>query len=179
MEFSSATRRTPNHGPPRSIRLVDSRPDLDTLTWIARHAWRMADRCVGRSGWKSLIVRDRTTLTDPDEIVADLEDHLRMTTNGGRIRPLATIYHPSIRFRAEQLIRYAGDPQYAGYAATCRRLGWRSDGDPYDILPVVFELPDGTLHLASLDRESSSRCRSATPHFPGSRPSACAGMPLR
>jgi nitric-oxide synthase len=152
MESSPATRPTPTHSP-RSTRLVDHRPDLDTLTWIARHAWRMADRCVGRSGWKSLIVRDRTTLTDPDEIVADLEDHLRMTTNEGRIRPLATIYHPSIRFRAEQLIRYAGDPQYAGYAATCRRLGWRSDGDPFDILPVVFELPDGGLHLASLDRD--------------------------
>ena len=136
----------------RIDRAARDRPDLDTLTWIARHAWRMADRCVGRSGWKSLIVRDRTGLTDPDEIVADLEEHLRLTTNGGRIRPLASIYHPSIRFRAEQLIRYAGDPQYAGYAATCRRLGWRGNGDPFDILPVIFELPDGTLHLASLDR---------------------------
>src|ERR687894_2090866 len=68
------------------------------------------------------------------------------------IRPVATIYHPGIRFRAEQLIRYAGDPQYAGYAATCHRLGWRSNGDTFDILPVTFELPDGTVHLASLDR---------------------------
>ena len=153
MEYSPTARRRHTHGPPPgSIGLVENSPDLDTLTWIARHAWRMADRCVGRSGWKSLIVRDRTGLTDPDEIVADLEEHLRLTTNGGRIRPLASIYHPSIRFRAEQLIRYAGDPQYAGYAATCRRLGWRGSGDPFDILPVVFELPDGSLHLASLDR---------------------------
>ena len=142
----------PITGRPRSIGLLDDRPDLDTLTWIARHAWRMADRCVGRSGWKSLIVRDRTSLTEAEEIVEDLEEHLRLTTNGGRIRPVASVYHPSIRFRAEQLIRYAGDPQYAGYAATCRRLGWRSDGDPFDILPVIFELPDGTLHVASLDR---------------------------
>lgn len=153
MEFSTTTRRTSTHGPPGYLSLVGDRPDPDMLTWIARHAWRMADRCVGRSGWKSLIVRDRTNLTDPDEIVADLEEHLRLTTNGGRIRPLASIYHPSIRFRAEQLIRYAGDPQYAGYAATCRRLGWRSDGDPFDILPVVFELPNGALHLASLERD--------------------------
>ena len=122
------------------------------LTWIARHAWRLADRCVGRSGWKSLIVRNRTHLTEAGDIVEDLEEHLRLTTNEGRIRPVATIYHPSIRFRAEQLIRYAGDPQYAGYAATCHRLGWRSDGEQFDILPVTFELPDGTLHLASLDR---------------------------
>ena len=126
--------------------------DTDSLTWVARHAWRMADRCVGRSGWRSLIVRNRTHLTELGDIVEDLEEHLRLTTNDGRIRPVATVYHPSIRFRAEQLIRYAGDPQYAGYAATCHRLGWRSNGDQFDILPVSFELPDGSLHLASLDR---------------------------
>ena len=118
--------------------------DTDSLTWVARHAWRMADRCVGRSGWRSLIVRNRTHLTELGDIVEDLEEHLRLTTNDGRIRPVATVYHPSIRFRAEQLIRYAGDPQYAGYAATCHRLGWRSNGDQFDILPVSFELPDGS-----------------------------------
>ena len=147
-----ATRDTPTIRPARSTGSSEDEPDRNGLTWLARHAWRLADRCVGRSGWRSLVVRDRTDLTTADEIVDNLEVHLRMTTNGGRIRPVATIYHPSIRFRAEQLIRYAGDPQYAGYAATCRRLGWRSNGDLFDILPVIFELPDGTLHLASLDR---------------------------
>ncbi len=143
---SAATHRlAPSTGP------IADRPDQDMLTWLARHAWRMADRCVGRSGWKSLLVRDRTDLIEAEEIVDDLEAHLRLTTNGGRMRAVATIYNPSIRFRAEQLIRYASDPQYAGYAATCRRLGWRSNGDAFDILPVIFELPDGTLHLASLD----------------------------
>jgi nitric-oxide synthase, bacterial len=153
MAFASRTIRESHPAP--TIRPVEPRAadcEDDSLTWIARHAWRMADRCVGRSGWKSLIVRNRTELTEPEDIVADLEDHLRLTTNEGRIRPVATIYHPSIRFRAEQLIRYAGDPQYAGYAATCHRLGWRGTGDTFDILPIVFELPDGTLHLASLDR---------------------------
>jgi nitric-oxide synthase, bacterial len=143
---TSPHRLAPSTGP------IEDPPNHDGLTWLARHAWRLADRCVGRAGWKSLVVRDRTDLTTADEIVNDLETHLRLATNGGRIRSVATIYHPSIRFRAEQLIRYAGDPQYAGYAATCRRLGWRSNGDPFDILPVIFELPDGTLHLASLDR---------------------------
>jgi nitric-oxide synthase, bacterial len=149
---SPTTGGTPTGGTALSTGPIDDQSDRDTLTWLARHAWRMADRCVGRSGWRSLVVRDRTYLTAADEIVDDLQAHLSLTTNGGRIRPVATIYHPSIRFRAEQLIRYAGDPQYAGYAATCRRLGWHSNGDPFDILPVIFELPDGTLHLASLDR---------------------------
>ena len=153
MDLVLPTTRAPStHRPARSTGFVESRPDRDALTWLARHAWRMADRCVGRSGWRSLVVRDRTDLTTADEIVDDLEAHLLLTTNGGRMRAVATIYHPSIRFRAEQLIRYAGDPQYAGYAATCRRLGWRSNGDPFDVLPVIFELPDGTLHLASLNR---------------------------
>ena len=153
MAFASRSIRDSHPEP--TVRPVDLHPadsEDDSLTSIARHAWRMADRCVGRSGWKSLIVRNRTELTEPGDIVADLEEHLRLTTNEGRIRPVATVYHPLIRFRAEQLIRYAGDPQYAGYAATCHRLGWRSNGDTFDILPIVFELPDGTLHLASLDR---------------------------
>ena len=156
MDLVSPTRcSTPTtHRPAPSSELHEEGNDRDKLIWLARHAWRLADRCVGRSGWTSLAVRDRTHLTEAHEIVEDLEVHLRMTTNGGRIRPLATIYHPSIRFRAEQLIRYAGDPQYAGYATACQRLGWRSNGDLFDILPVIFELPDGTLHLASLDREA-------------------------
>src|SRR4051794_36065983 len=137
--------------PSRRTGPLDDHPRHDFLTSLARHAWRMADRCVGRSGWKSLVVRDRTHLTTAQEIVEDLEAHLSLTTNGGRIRPVATIYHPSVRFRSEQLIRYAGDPQYAGYAATCGRLGWQGTGDPFEVLPVVFELPDGALHLASLD----------------------------
>ena len=102
-----------------------------------------------------------------------------MTTNGGRIRSVATIYHPSIRFRAEQLIRYAGDPQYAGYAATCHRLGWRSNGDPFDILPVIFELPDGTLHLASLDRSVILEVPIRHPVVSWSGDQGCAGMPRR
>jgi nitric-oxide synthase len=138
-------------GSQRTGRLGDH-PDQDFLAALARNAWRMADRCVGRSGWQSLVVRDRTHLTTAQEIVEDLEAHLSLTTNGGRIRPVATIYHPSVRFRSEQLIRYAGDPQYAGYAATCRRLGWHGTDHPFEVLPVAFELPDGTLYLASLDR---------------------------
>jgi nitric-oxide synthase len=155
MDLLSPTPRgtTTTYEPAPSSELPEEEGGDGDLVWLARHAWRLADRCVGRSGWKSLAVRDRTHLTDPYDIVEDLELHLRLTTNGGRIRPLATIYHPSIRFRAEQLIRYAGDPQYAGYAAACYRLGWRGSGDLFDILPVIFELPDGTLHLASLDRD--------------------------
>lgn len=152
---SPTTAGTQTHRPEPFTESQDDDVDRDSLTWIARHAWRMADRCVGRSGWKSLIVRDRTDLTTAAEIAEDLETHLQLTTNGGRIRPLATIYHPSVRFRAEQLIRYAGDPQYAGYAETCRRLGWSSKGgDQFEILPVSFQLPDKTLHLAEFDRES-------------------------
>ncbi|HEY5821714.1 MAG TPA: nitric oxide synthase oxygenase [Propionibacteriaceae bacterium] len=149
---SSLTRNSPFLPPLRPTEHSAQEWGEASLTWIARHAWRMADRCVGRSGWRSLVVRDRRYLTDPDDILRDLEEHLLLTTNGGRMRPVATIYHPAMRFRSEQLIRYAGDPQYAGYAATCLRLGWRTTGEPFDILPVSFELPDGSLHVVSLDR---------------------------
>ena len=145
----------------------DFYPTTEVLTNLAREAWRTSDRCVGRSGWASLRVRDCTHLLDPEEIFADFEEHLRYTTNGGRIRPLVTVYaRPDVRIRSEQLIRYAGDPQYAGYADTCRRLGWTPTGDRFEVLPVLFKV-GSTVYMRRLDPSVIMEAQIAHPTIPG------------
>lgn len=60
----------------------------------ARVAWRNSNRCIGRLHWRSLLVLDRRHLHTPDEIFATCVDHLRVATNGGRIRPVNTVFAP-------------------------------------------------------------------------------------
>ena len=57
--------------------------------------------------------------------------------------------------------------------------GLASNGDPFDILPVIFELPDGTLHLASLDRSVILEVPSVIPSFGGPATRSCAGTRRR
>jgi nitric-oxide synthase len=55
-------------------------------------AWRQSSRCIGRLPWKTLIVRDCRELVPPEEIFGGCVDHLRLATNGGRIRPVMSIF---------------------------------------------------------------------------------------
>ena len=55
-------------------------------------AWRQSSRCIGRLLWKTLIVRDCRELVTPEEILGACVDHLRSATNGGRIRPVMSIF---------------------------------------------------------------------------------------
>src|SRR5690348_11912912 len=43
----------------------------DELTWAARIAWRNHARCIGRLHWRSLKVRDRRDVAEPDAIFAE------------------------------------------------------------------------------------------------------------
>jgi nitric-oxide synthase len=147
----------------------------EELAFGARVAWRNSNRCIGRLYWRSLRVRDLRHITDAEEIAEECAEHLRIATNGGRIRPLISVFAPDAaerrgpRIRNEQLIRYAGyraadgtvtgDPRNAGLTELATRLGWR--GGPrtaFDVLPLVieglhdkprlFELPqDAVLHV--------------------------------
>ncbi|MFE6963329.1 nitric oxide synthase oxygenase [Streptomyces sp. NPDC057696] len=129
------------------------------LTFGARVAWRNANRCIGRLYWNSLHVRDRRHLTAAEDIAAACADHLRGASQGGRIRPLITVFAPDApdrpgpRIWNEQLIRYAGyvqrdgrvvgDPRNEGLTALARRLGWRGgDGTPFDVLPLIVQGTD-------------------------------------
>jgi len=143
------------------------------LAFAARVAWRNSSRCIGRLYWRSLRVRDRRHVTAADDIAAEAIVHLREATNGGRIRPLITVFAPEApgrpgpRILNAQLIRYAGyemgggavtgDPVNTGITRLARSLGWPGCDPPgrFDILPLVvqeagraparYELPAGTL----------------------------------
>jgi len=141
------------------------------LEFGARVAWRNSSRCIGRLYWRSLRVRDRREVTAAADIAAESVAHLREATNGGRIRPVITVfapdapYWPGPRILSSQLIRYAGhqtaggavigDPANADVTRLARALGWPGGRPPgrFDILPLVVQeasaLP--TLHELPTD----------------------------
>jgi len=84
------------------------------LGYAAQVAWRNSSRCIGRLYWRSLRVRDRRHVSAAAEIADEAVAHLREATNGGRIRPLITVFAPDApgrpgpRILSSQLVRYAG-----------------------------------------------------------------------
>ncbi|WP_460655464.1 nitric oxide synthase oxygenase [Kribbella endophytica] len=151
----------------------------DELAFGARVAWRNNARCIGRLYWRSLQVRDLRTVGDAASVAGHCFDHLRAAHNGGKIRPMITIFapespgKPAPRIWNEQLIRYAGydqpdgrvlgDPRYRPFTAELVRRGWQPPAVPgaFDILPLVvetvdegpqmFHLPSHSIHEVPLE----------------------------
>ncbi|NJP68952.1 nitric oxide synthase oxygenase [Streptomyces spiramenti] len=131
----------------------------EELTFGARVAWRNSSRCIGRLYWNSLKVLDRRTAVTSDQIHRHLVEHLRTATNGGRVRPVISVFAPETPTTAaprvwnSQLVRYAGyrlddgrvlgDPANVAFTETVRRLGWRARYGRFDLLPLVVEGADG------------------------------------
>jgi nitric-oxide synthase len=153
------------------------------LAFGARVAWRNSNRCIGRLYWRSLQVRDLRQVTDAEGIAEECAEHLRLATNGGRIRPLISVFAPDRpgrrgpRIRNEQLIRYAGhrgadgtvigDPRNTGITELAARLGRpRGPRTAFDVLPLViegvqdkprlFELPPDAVLEVPLDHPEHS-----------------------
>ena len=132
----------------------------------ARLAWRNSSRCIGRLYWRSLVVRDRREVTGATRMADECVEHLRVATNGGRIRPVVTIFPPAgpdgtgPRIWNDQLIRYAGyetsgavvgDPSQVGTTRLARALGWAGGpGTPFDVLPLVVQAAGGTPYVREL-----------------------------
>lgn len=140
------------------------------LMFGARVAWRNSARCIGRLYWRRLQVRDLRHVDRADEVAAECVEHLRLATNGGRVRPLISVFAPDApgrpgpRIWNEQLIRYAGhtvgdavvgDPRYAGFTSTVRAMGWAAPATPgrFDVLPLVVETARDGAVLRDLPRD--------------------------
>ena len=153
------------------VRTGTYRQTYEELAYGARVAWRNNTRCIGRLHWRSLAVRDLRHLLTAEEIFAALVEHLRLGTNGGKLRSLITIFapavpgQPGIRIWNPQLIRYAGyrwpdgsvtgDPLHAELTAELGRLGWKGGaGTPFDVLPLVIQLPNQRPKVFELPREA-------------------------
>ncbi|TWD81220.1 nitric-oxide synthase [Kribbella amoyensis] len=130
------------------------------LAFGARVAWRNNARCIGRLYWNSLQVRDLRAVSDAAGVAEQCFDHLRAAHNGGKIRPMISIFAPETSIRPapriwnEQLIRYAGydqpshrvigDPRYRAFTAEVIKRGWTPPEHPgaFDVLPLVVETVD-------------------------------------
>jgi nitric-oxide synthase, bacterial len=142
------------------------RHTAEELAFAARVAWRNSARCIGRLYWRSLQVRDRREVRSAAGVAAASFEHLRAATNGGRIRPLITVFapdepgRPGPRIISSQLARYAGyesaggaitgDPANAAITRLALQLGWRAPARPgrFDLLPLIIQEQDAppTLH---------------------------------
>ena len=127
------------------------------LAYGARVAWRNSARCIGRLYWRSLRVRDRREVTAAPDIAAESVTHLREATNGGKVRPMITVFAPNMpdrpgpRILSSQLLRYAGydivgggvvgDPANADLTRLARDLGWPGSrpAGRFDILPLLVQ----------------------------------------
>ena len=142
---------------------------FEELEHGAKMAWRNSNRCIGRLFWDSMHVRDARKASTEEEILLELEEHLKYASNGGRIRPTITIFRPSvpnepdIRIWNHQLLRYAGYSDGEGvtgdstslvFTQKCEELGWRGDGTHFDILPWVVQIGDKQPLWKEVDRGS-------------------------
>lgn len=127
------------------------------LNYGAKVAWRNSSRCIGRIFWETLNVRDLRYLVTAEEIFEAIVEHIQLATNGGNIQSSISIFAPDqpgaagIRIWNPQLIRYAGyrqpdgtivgDPAQAELTEICQHFGWQGQGTPFDVLPLIIQMP--------------------------------------
>lgn len=141
----------------------------DELAWAARTAWRNSARCVGRSMWKTLAVKDERHLKTPRQIFNKIVEHFRFTHNGGNIIPTAVILDqrrndkgPGVRVWNRLILSFAGhtqengeivgDPSNVFLTDLAKEMGWKPKGEAFELLPLIitdgnentewFELPE-------------------------------------
>ncbi|MDJ0694140.1 MAG: nitric oxide synthase oxygenase [Mastigocoleus sp. MO_167.B18] len=141
----------------------------EEITYGSKVAWRNSSRCIGRIFWQTLTVRDLRHLSTAEEIFQAILEHIQLATNGGKIRPVISIFpanqpgRSGIRIWNPLLIRYAGyeqpdgtiigDPAQLELTKICQRLGWESKGTPFDILPLIIQIPGENPQLFEIPQD--------------------------
>ncbi len=144
---------------------------FDELAYGAKLAWRNSTRCIGRLFWHSLEVRDLRHLSTAEEVFEACVEHLCLATDGGRIRPMITVFgpqapdQPGMRIWNPQLIRYAGyrqpdgtilgDPAQVQLTDYLNHLGWQGgEHTAFDVLPLIIQMPGQPPKLFELPRDA-------------------------
>ncbi|XP_030383405.1 nitric oxide synthase [Scaptodrosophila lebanonensis] len=123
------------------------------LIYGAKLAWRNSSRCIGRIQWSKLQVFDCRYVTTTSGMFEAICNHIKYATNKGNLRSAITIFpqrtdaRHDYRIWNSQLISYAGykqadgkiigDPMNVEFTEVCIKLGWKSKGGNWDILPLV------------------------------------------
>ena len=159
-------------------------PSAAALTEMAREAWRNAPRCLGRLFWPSLELADARDCSTPGEVFEACLAHLHRSTNGGKIRPLITVFRESasdergFRIWNHQLIRYAGyraadgsilgDPAQLDFTQRAVALGWSPPTRPtaFDRLPIIIDVPGYSARWYELPDEAVLEVPLTHPDFP-------------
>lgn len=143
-------------------------PTEAELTFGGKLAWRNSNRCIGRLFYDSLLVNDKRDLCSEKEIFEALVEHLKQANNGGKIRSVLTVFRAAdrgekIRIWNAKLVRYAGyekdgeiigDPEEVDFTKKCMELGWKGEGTPFDILPVIIQIGDNKPKWFELPKEA-------------------------
>lgn len=136
----------------------------DELAYGAKVAWRNSNKCIGRLFWQMLQVKDQRDILDEKAIFEKLLDHIKSATNNGKIKPTISIFEPKkVRIWNHQLIRYAGYEQEDGsvmgdsssiaFTKECIKLGWKGNGGPFDVLPIVIQVENRQPRFFEIPRE--------------------------
>lgn len=154
------------------------------LAVMARTAWRNSARCIGRLFWKKLEVIDARAAVKPDDIFDACVTHLRLATNGGKVRSAITVFPSTheagrgIRIWNRQLVRYAGyreyngtitgDPEQLEFTRKVIAMGWRPprERSHFDLLPLVIDVPGDKSRVYPLPRNSVLEVSISHPDLP-------------
>jgi nitric-oxide synthase len=146
-------------------------PTRDELAELARVAWRNNARCIGRLFWQSLELLDARAAESAVEVFEACVEHIRFSTNRGRLRSAVTVFRPAdadgrgIRIWNRQLIRYAGyrmadggilgDPEQVDFTDKLAEMGWSPPGrkTAFDVLPLIIQCPGGRPECFELPAE--------------------------
>ena len=170
--------------------------DSAELAYASRVAWRNSSRCIGRLPWRTLTVLDRRDRESAEEIFQACLEHLRLATNGGRIKPVMSVFaadvdgRPRARIWNPQLIRYAGwrrldgtvlgDPLHVGFTSALEHLGWQpAERTRSPCSRWQSRWVPGGRSCSSCLPTRCSRFLSGTPSCRGSPSWACAGTRCR
>jgi nitric-oxide synthase len=156
----------------------------EELAFACRVAWRNNGRCIGRNFWETLAVHDHREARTAGDLFECCVEHLRWSTNQGKIRPLITIFAPERSGQAgprilnRQLIAYAGyrnpdgtvlgDPAETALTDEVLRLGWHPPvkRTAFDVLPLVIECHTGAKRLFKLPPDAVLEVPLEHPNFP-------------
>jgi len=122
------------------------------LSYGAKVAWRNSNKCIGRIFWRNMDVFDKRELVDSDSIFDSLFNHIKYSTNGGKVKSTITVFSPDkeIKIWNPQLLSFAGyqgkkghiigDPKQLEFTSECIKLGWKPRKGNFDILPLVVQI---------------------------------------